>query len=392
MKTIFLIGDGMGDYPCPELDNKTPLQAAVAPNMRKIAAVSEVQMLQTVPNKLPAGSDVCNLGLLGYNAEENYTGRAPIEAAGQQLPLKPSDAAIRCNLVNVQDGIMIDYSAGHITTEEGIELISAVAEKLNTDERIFHPGISYRHLLIWNNGPHTLETTPPHDIPNQAVSENLPKGEGDATLIELMEASKEILANHPVNLKRIEEGKLPATQIWLWGQGKALQLKTFKELYGINGTMITAVDLLRGLGHLAGLDVPDIPGVTGFVDTNYAGKVEYALNAIEKQDFIYVHIEAPDECGHLGDAKLKTQAISDFDEKVVGPILDYMEAKGEAYQLLLTMDHRTPVSTKAHSRDPVPVAVMQGPVGEFKGEAPFDESIGDEAKLESWQLVQGLFK
>ena len=390
MKTVFLIGDGMGDHPCEELDGKTPLQAAEAPNMRKLAAAGTLYWTQTIPEGLAPGSDVANLGLLGYNPAENYTGRAPIEAAGQHLPLKATDTAFRCNLVTVTDGIMRDYSAGHISTEEATQLMASIQNELGSELQKFCPGVQYRHLMLWDNGPADLISNPPHEIPDLPVADHLPQGVGAEEVIALMEASKKVFENHPVNQARIAAGKNPATQIWLWGQGRALHLDTFQNLYGITGTMITAVDLLKGLGVLAGLDAPEIEGATGFVDTNYENKVAASLEAIKEQDFIYVHIEAPDECGHQGDAKLKTQAISDFDSKVVGPIWQEMEKRGEPYRILLTMDHRTPASTKKHSSEPIPLAVVEGPTGPVTDEADFDEFISDENKTTSHEITRAL--
>lgn len=390
MKRLVLIGDGMGDYPCPELDGKTPLQAADAPNMRKLAATGDLYMAQTVPDSLPPGSDVANMGLLGYNAEDNYTGRAPIEAAGAHIALAQEDVAIRCNLVTIQDGIMVDYSAGHISNEEATQLIDSLQAELGKDGLTFHHGVQYRHLLVARNGASDLKTQPPHDILEQAIETYLPQGARAGEFLELMEASKAILADHPVNLARIERGENPATQIWLWGQGPALQLRTFDELYGLSGTVITAVDLVRGLGVLAGLDTPIIAGATGWIDTNYAGKVDAALTALETQDFVYVHVEAPDECGHVGDAKLKTQAISDFDAKVVGPIWRAMEERGEPYRLLVTMDHRTPIELRGHSREPVPLLSVNGPTGPVNDQTNFDEDVNaGRAQLKTYDWMPG---
>lgn len=375
MKTIVLVGDGMGDRPCPELQHRTPLQAANIPNMRRIAAAGSLYLAETVPPGLPPGSDVANLGLLGYDAREFYSGRAPIEAAGAGIPLAPEDVAVRCNLVNVQDGNMVDYSSGHISNEDAAPLVAALQAGLGREGLQFHVGVQYRHLLVWRKGPAAAITQPPHDILGQAVAPHLPQGEGAEDLLALMEASKAILAHHPVNLARIARGETPVTQIWLWGQGPALQLPTYQACYGLTGTVITAVDLVRGLGVLAGLDTPRVPGATGWIDTHYENKVAYALKALETQDFAYVHIEAPDECGHVGDALLKTAAIEAFDARVVGPVLAAMEARGEPYRLLVTMDHRTPVEIRGHSAEPVPLATLEGPVGPMEAETDFDEFI-----------------
>lgn len=382
MKILVLVGDGMGDEPVAALDGRTPLQAARIPAMRRIAARARMHQVSTVPDALPPGSDVCNMGLLGYNAAENYTGRAPIEAAGAGIALDPADVAFRCNLVTVADGCMKDYSAGHISTGEAAQLLHACRTTLERDGLRFYPGISYRHLLVWRDGPVALNTQPPHDIADQAVQEHLPAGERAEEVIALMDASKAVLAEHAVNQQRRTANQNPATQCWLWGQGRALHLPSFHACYGLTGGVITAVDLVRGLGCLAGLDVPEIEGVTGFIDTNYAGKVAAAQQILDQHPYAYVHVEAPDECGHMGDAALKTRAIELFDENVVAPLWAYLEEKGEPYRLVLAMDHRTPVAKRAHTRDPVPMAVLEGPVGPVTDEAPFDESVLDGLPLE----------
>jgi 2,3-bisphosphoglycerate-independent phosphoglycerate mutase len=377
MKYVILVGDGMGDYPLPEYENKSPLQVANIPTIRGIAGTGEVRMVQTVPAGMTPGSDVCNMALLGYDAAENYTGRAAIECAGAGIPMQADEVAYRCNLVTVADGKMDDYSAGHITTEEGRALVTTLAEKLNRPGRTFHPGIQYRHLLVMQNGPVKIETQPPHDIAGKPAAEHLPSGERAAELRELMEASKEIFAAHPVNKRRVEEGKKPATQIWLWGQGSSMQLPSYEKLYGLSGRVITAVDLVKGLGNLTGLVPVEVPGATGFVDTNYDGKRDAAFKVLEENDVVYVHVEAPDECGHAGDAALKIKAIEDFDLRIVKPVFEWLEARGEEYRLMLCTDHRTPVALKGHTEEPVPMAVLNGPVGELNQSAAFDETVNN---------------
>lgn len=391
MKYVFLIGDGMGDYPVPALGHQTILQAAAIPHIRRIAAAGRVVMLQTVPDSLPPGSDVANLGLLGYNAGERYTGRAPIEAAGAGIPLGADDIAFRCNLVTVDDGRMLDYSAGHISTEEGHALIATLQERLGRDSLRFHGGVSYRHLLVWRQGPETARTEPPHEISDKPIHPHLPAGPGSDAIRTLMDASRAILADHPVNRARIAAGKRPATQIWLWGQGRSMTLPSYRDRFGISGTVISAVDLVRGIGLLAGLDAPVIPGATGFLDTNFEGKVAAALDALNRQDFVYVHLEAPDECGHLGDAAKKKLAIELFDQRIVAPIWAALEQRGEPYRLVVTMDHRTPVSLKGHSREPVPAALLDGPCGTATAEAAFDETLrGGRADALAWDWVSGI--
>ena len=375
-KIAVLVGDGMGDYPVDSLGGKTPLQAARIPHIRRIAAAGELCMVQTVPVAgLPPGSDVANLGLMGYRPEDYYTGRAPIEAAGANLPLGPADVAFRCNLVTLQDGRMDDYSCGHITTEEARELITSVEKALGREGLHFHTGVSYRHLLIWSNGPADLATTPPHDITGKPVADHLPAGQGQNEVRRLMDASREIFKNHPVNRARVAAGNKPASQIWLWGQGRALRLPSYRQLYGLTGGVITAVDLIRGLGRLIGLEVINVPGATGFLDTNYAGKVQAALNVLKKDPFVFVHIEAPDECGHMGKERLKVEAIEAFDQKVVAPVWAELERRGEPYRLLICTDHRTPVARKTHTREPVPMICLDGPTGPADREADFDENV-----------------
>lgn len=385
---MVLVGDGMGDYPVEELGGKTPLQAARIPHIRRIAAAGEVRMVQTVPAAgLSPGSDVANLSLLGYNPEENYTGRAPIECAGAGIPLLATDVAFRCNLVTVKDEKMEDYSAGHITTEEAHALISAVDHELGRHGLKFHGGVSYRHLLVWPNGPVKIHTQPPHDIAGKPIAEYLPSGEKEGEVRALMARSRSILKDHPVNKARVAAGKNPATQIWLWGQGRALALKTYHELYGLHGGVISAVDLVRGLGRLIGLEPIKVQGATGFLDTNYAGKVEAALKVLEKHNFVFVHLEAPDECGHIGKAKLKVEAIEAFDERIVRPVWEALEKRGEPYRLLICTDHRTPVSVRGHTREPVPMAKLDGPVGPVTKEVPFDESVNGgqaQARVYDW--------
>lgn len=394
MKFVVLVGDGMGDYPIPALGNKTVLQAAEIPTIRRLAAAGRVDMIQTVPAELPPGSDVANLSLLGYNPLDAYTGRAPIEAAGAGIALDPDDVAIRCNLVCVEKGNMTDYSAGHISTGEASELIAAVQKELGGPGRRFHSGVSYRHLLVWKNGPAAdLSTQPPHDIADRPVADYLPKGSRADELIDLMEKSKVILADHPVNVARIKRGERPATQIWLWGQGHALRIPSYSEKFGLTGGIISAVDLVRGLGVLAGLEAPRIPGATGFLDTNFEGKVSAAIDLLRDGTFAYVHIEAPDECGHMGDPHKKKLAVELFDNRVVLPIWNHLEKVGSPYRMIIAMDHRTPVSLRGHSREPVPIAVIDGPTGPLNREAVFDETVnGGKAIAMAYDWIADQFK
>jgi 2,3-bisphosphoglycerate-independent phosphoglycerate mutase len=376
-KVAVLVGDGMGDEPVPMLGGKTPLQVAEIPAMRRVAALGTVRMVQTVPDGLSPGSDVANMGLLGYNAKENYTGRAAIEAAGARLPLEPGDVAYRTNLVTVDDGLMMDYSAGDISSEEAHELIGALNEAAGREGLKFYGGVSYRHLLIWRDGPTDLKMVPPHEISGRPILDHLPAGPNPYEARRLMETSRQVFERHPVNLKRVAEGKRPATQIWLWGHGKAMSLEPYGPRYGLSGGVITAVDLVRGLAVLCGLEVIRVPGATGWIDTNYEGKAQAAVDCLGRSDFVYLHVEAPDECGHKGMAEEKVRSIENFDRRIVAPVWAALEAAGEPYRLVACMDHRTPVVKRGHTSDPVPFAWVDGPLGahDAGASANFDEFV-----------------
>ncbi len=381
MKLVVLLGDGMADRPLAALQGKTPLQAAIKPNMDRLARRGRSGLAQTVPENFPPGSDVANLCVMGYAPSNHYTGRAPLEAAAMGVLLGEADIAFRCNFVTIVDGIMKDYSAGHITTEEGRELIEALQPIM--PERRLYAGVSYRNLLVLNVGANAV-CTPPHDISDQTVAEHLPSGPDAAQLTRLMEVAQPVLARHPVNKRRIAAGKHPANAIWLWGQGSAPVMPSFVEKYGVNGAMISAVDLLKGIGRYAELQVIDVPAATGTIDTNYEGKVQATLEALKSCDFVYLHIEAPDEAGHEGNTSLKVRAIELFDKRVVGPVVEGLKKSGQDWRVLLLPDHATPISIKTHSRDPVPFAIMG------KGIMPdgverFDE---DAAKQGGYGLVE----
>jgi 2,3-bisphosphoglycerate-independent phosphoglycerate mutase len=375
MKTAVLVGDGMGDYPVESLDGKTPLQAARLPLVRALAAAGEVLHVRTVGPGMTPGSDVANLSLLGYDPAETYTGRAPIEAAGAGVPLGPTDTAFRCNLVTVEDGCMRDYSAGHITTGEADELLASLRAAVEREGLRLHTGVGYRHLLVWRRGPVNVTTRPPHDIADKPVEPHQPAGERADEVRALMDASRRVFRDHPVNLRRLREGHGPATQIWLWGQGRAAALPTYPELYGLHGGVVTAVDLVRGLGRLAGLKAERIPGATGFLDTDYDAKVTAALEILEKGDFVYVHLEAPDECGHLGDARRKVEAIEAFERRIVSPVWDALNRRGESFRVVVCTDHRTPVAVRGHTAEPVPLLIVDGPRGLPDAASAFDEEI-----------------
>ena len=382
-KIAVLVGDGMGDEPMAVLGGKTPLQVAGIPAIRRVAALGQVRQVRTVPEGLAPGSDVANMGLLGYNARENYTGRAAIEAAGARLDLDRADVAYRTNLVTIEDGRMLDYSAGDISSEEGRELIQALNEVVSRAGLRFHGGVSYRHLLVWRDGPTELAMMPPHEISGRPVAEHLPSGPRQDEARALMDLSRRVFAEHRVNRERIAKGKRPATQIWLWGYGKAMTLPSYPERYGLHGGVITAVDLVRGLAVLCGLEVIRVPGATGWIDTNYAGKAQAAVECLRRSDYVYVHVEAPDECGHKGMAEEKVRAIENFDHQVVAPVWAALEAAGAPYRLIVCTDHRTPIAKRGHTSDPVPLAWVDGPVGAGAGEAsvPFDEFIGADGEI-----------
>jgi len=360
MKYIILIGDGMADYPVEELGGRTPLEVADIPNMNLIAQKGRLGLVRTIPVGFTPGSDTANLSILGYNPKKYYTGRAPLEAAGIGLELGRDDVAFRCNLVtlSVKDGItcMDDFSAGHISTEEAKELIRNIDRELGTEDIRFCPGVSYRHLMVWEKGYEGMATTPPHDISGRPIASHIPKGKGERRIIELMNDSERVLESNPINLKRIEESKKPANSIWLWGQGKAPKMPTLMERYGISGSVISAVDLIKGIGIYAGLDVVNVPGATGYLDTNYRGKADYALRELEEKDFVYLHVEAPDEAAHSGNLKEKIKAIERFDKEVVGTVLNGVDGF-RGYRIMALPDHSTPLTVMSHTADPVPFVI-----------------------------------
>lgn len=348
----------MADYPLTELNGKTPLQIANKPNIDYIALKGRNGILRTIPDKMQPGSDVANLSVLGYDPIKYYTGRGPIEAVSLGINLRENETAFRCNLVTLESNKMKDYSAGHIDSEDAKKLIETINKELGTHSIKFYNGISYRHVLvIANNAIEKTECIPPHDITDQNIDPYLPRGEGSKILLELMKKSQEILKNHPINNKRTREGKKPANFIWPWSQGKKPKLQSFKEKFGVEGAIISAVDLIRGIGLLMGLKVIQVPGATGYYNTNYTGKAEQALKTLENKDFIYIHVEAPDEAGHAADIENKIKAIENIDEKIVGKILNEINELTENYKIAILPDHPTPIKVKTHTKDPVPVAI-----------------------------------
>jgi 2,3-bisphosphoglycerate-independent phosphoglycerate mutase len=364
MKYVIVHGDGMADWPCAELGGKTPLQAARKPNMDRIASCGELGMVATIPAGMPPGSDVGTMTMLGYDPKRYHTGRAPIEAASQGLDIGPDDVVFRMNLVTLSPApegstVMADFTSGHITSEEAAQIVHDLSTALGGGEVEFHHGVSYRHLMVWHGGPADTVLTPPHDITDKPVAEFLPRGRGADRLRDLMARAAEILAHHPVNEARRAGGKPPATSVWFWGQGKRPAVPTLKDRFGTGGSVISAVDLVNGLGRLAGLEVITVPGATGFLDTDYAAKARYGLQALEHRDFLLVHIEAPDEAAHMGRADLKVEAIERIDELVLGGLLKGLPKMGK-YRLLLMPDHATPCQLKTHSNEPVPFAIVSG--------------------------------
>lgn len=371
MKYIIIIPDGAADEAQEALGGKTPLEAAATPNMDAIAAAGVVARACHTPRELPAGSEIGNLSLLGYNPFEHFTGRAPMEAAAQGIELAPNDWAVRCNVVTVGDTVdgqtMIDFTADHVSTEESTALLKSLQEEVASDPKFrgaleFVPGVSYRNLLIWRGdklpAPFTAETRTeaPHDWTDLAITDAFPRGPGSDVLDELMTASARLFDNHPANFARRKAGRRLATNVWLWGQGGAPSLAPFAQEYGPRGAMITAVDLLRGIAALVGWDRIEVPGATGYLDTDYTAKGRYAIDALDKYDMVCVHVEAPDEASHEGRVEEKVKAIEAIDREIVGPVSEALQARGD-WRMMISPDHPTFLSTKKHTHGDVPVAM-----------------------------------
>ncbi len=396
MKYVIIIPDGCADEPQAELGGKTPLAAAQTPHMDSIAKRGVVGRANHTPAHLPAGSSVANMSLLGYSPLENYTGRAPLEAAAQGIELGDEDWCVRCNLVTVQDQIMTSFTAGHISSDEAKALLQTAQERVDDDRLEFIPGVSYRNLLMLRAtptapAPFTNETsaTPPHDLSDKTVVEDFPRGPGSDLLCRLMNQSTEWFADHPVNQQRIASGKLPATNIWLWGLGRRPQLATFESVHGLEGAMITAVDLLRGLASLIGWDRIEVPGATGYTDTDYAAKGRYAIEAVGKYDIVCVHVEAPDESSHEGDLGKKIKSLEEIDSQIVGPVLEHLDSSGEDFRILVTPDHPTYLRTKTHTHGDVPFAICGHGIAPDEFEQ-YSEAAAEQsslAKLNGWELM-----
>ena len=364
MKYVIFLGDGMADYPCDSLGGKTPLDVANKPNIDALCHAGETGLVKTVDDQLPPGSDVANLSVMGYDPMQYYTGRSPLEALSIGVPLKDTDVTFRVNVVTLSEEesfcekTMVDYSSGEITTQEAHELIDYVKETLQYENISFHGGTSYRHLMVWDGGSTNVDLTPPHDISDRKISAYLPKGDGAELILKIMEDSNRILADHPINKSRVARGLNPANTFWAWGAGTKPMLDDFKEKYGVHGTMISAVDLLKGIGFGSGMDVVEVEGATGNLDTNFDGKAQAAIDALKNgTEFVYIHMEAPDECGHHGDLEGKIKSIELIDEKVVGPVVAYLKSTGEAFRILVTPDHPTPIKLKTHVHDAIPFVI-----------------------------------
>ncbi len=387
MKYLVLLCDGMADTPSPMLGNKTPMELARKENMDALAETATVGLVRTVPEGMKPGSDVANLSVMGYDPARYYTGRSPLEAASMGIKLSADQYAIRCNLVTLSEDEpftekkMVDYCAGDISSEEAAELIRFLDRQLPEGFRLY-PGVSYRHCLVWDNPQQDLgELTPPHDIPGRKIGEYLP-GEKAAALREWMEKSSALLADHPVNRTRVAAGKHPANAVWFWGQGRQATLPSFTEMTGLRGAVISAVDLIKGIGTLAGMEVVDVPGATGYIDTNFSGKAEAAIRAFQEgNDLVYLHVEAPDECGHRGEAENKVRAIERIDEKILGPVEKALCEMGE-YRILVLPDHPTPLLVQTHTGDPVPFLLYDS-----RNEGPGASSFTEKAAAETGLFI-----
>lgn len=393
MKYIILVGDGMGDYPLEELGGRTPLEAAATPNLDRLASIGRMGLVRTVPMSMPPGSDVANMSLLGYDPRRFHTGRAPLEAASMGIALNPHDVAFRCNLVTLEKDVegvvrMKDYSAGHISTSEAHELIGALQDAASSSGLSLYPGVSYRHLAVWPGGRADLMTTPPHDISGEPAEPRLDAARAEPVLGSFMERAAEVLADHPVNRLRRAAGKEPANAVWLWGQGKAPAMPSLSERYGLTGVMISAVDLLKGLGVYAGLEPISVPGATGYLDTNYAGKVDAALTALATRSLAFIHVEAPDEASHEGNIALKLKAIEAFDVKVVGPVVEGLRHFPRV-RLLVATDHLTPICVRTHVSDPVPFLLVNDLNGSDSCD-PNTAGFGERSAAETgWRFESG---
>lgn len=366
MKSVVFLADGMADRPVEELAGMTPLEKASTPNMDALAQNGLFGLVRTVPEGMPPGSDTANLSVFGYDPKKWYTGRSPLEAVSMGIDLSETDVTYRCNFVtlsradSMEDAVMDDYSAGEISTEEAAELVEFLNVRFHTARTHLFPGISYRHCLVHYDAETGAVLTPPHDISGRPIKDYLPHGQYAGLLRAMMEYSYEVLRDHPVNARRVIEGKAPATAVWLWGEGRKPSLPTFQEKYGVRGSVISAVDLIQGIGLCAGLRVIRVEGATGNYHTDFAAKGRAAIEALrEGDDFVYIHVEAPDECGHRREVSEKVYSIEQIDHKIVAPVMEYLKGCGEDYSVLLMPDHPTPLDLRTHTSDPVPFALFR---------------------------------
>lgn len=402
MKHIILLGDGMADWPLEELGGRTPLETAQTPAIDRITVLGATGLFCPIPEGMPPGSDVGNLALFGYDPRTCFTGRAPIEAAKQGIALRPDEVAFRCNLVTLANARMKDFTAGHIDTAEAAEIIKTLGPELSKEfPALFYPGVSYRHLTVVRASAQAslealaqLNCTPPHDITGQTWEDHLPQGDASGLMRAMMRRSQELLPDHPVNQARLAAGKLPVTSFWFWGQGKAPSMVPYREKFGLTGAVISAVDLVKGIGVCAGLEVVEVPGATGWIDTNYEGKISAALEALSRHNFVYVHVESPDETAHQGRTDLKIQAIEDFDRRIVAPALAYAEAHADEVRVLVAPDHVTAIATKTHAGGPVPFALC-GPGIAASGVNAYHERAAAKTGIlleDGYRLVQRMLQ
>ena len=387
MKHLLVIPDGAADHPHADLDGRTPLAAAHLMHLRAMAFAGQVGLARTIPEGMYAGSDIGCMSALGFDPARHWTGRAPIEAAAMGIKLKNGQVAFRCNLVNVKGGVMKDFTAGHITSEESHELIGALADALGGPVT-FHPGVQYRHVVVASDDLANAQCTPPHDIIGQQVAKHMPKGGAAKALKKLMDQSVKVLADHPVNKERQKNGKPPATQIWLWGQGSKPKLPSFEKTYGTTGALISAVDVVKGLGALSGLEVINVPGATGYYDTDYKAKAEAALVALRKHDFCVIHVEATDEAGHEGDVDRKVEALQRFDAELLGTLRQRLA--GRAWKMLLMPDHATPLHSKTHTSDAVPYLLAGEGVDGSAGGTYTEAGVADRPVVAGYDLLPRL--
>lgn len=397
MKYIVLVGDGMADYPLDELQGKTPLEAAKTVNLDYIAQNGQVGWAKTIPDRMAPASDVANLSILGYDPGKFYSGRGPLEAANMGIELKDNQVAFRCNLVTCGEDKLLDYSSGHISNKEAHTLINDLDKKFRTDKLRFYPGVSYRHLMVTEDLEPSLlkvKCKPPHDIPGLSdISKNLPRGKNAQVLINLMHQAASFLEKHPINKVRVDLKENPANAIWLWGQGKRPTMPKFKEQYGVSGSVISAVDLIKGIGRIIGLEPINVPGATGYYDTDYLAKARYGIESLANKDFVFIHVEAPDEAGHNGDLRAKITAIERFDSQIVGQILGNFKDRTDI-RILALSDHYTPIPVRTHTSEPIFFA-LYGQGIEKDQISAFNESAAGASKLnfpQAWKLMNYLIR